>query len=169
MSENSKSGIRIKRTSRLSEINFIKKLDYHIQLGNPYLKGSPLIVFTEPPAKGKDFYGMYNDHYLILTLNSIFPIPFLIRAYYKSNKEGQVELEIIHNVVWFGYIWIHTFPFLAALFFNFLFFVVIKDVPSEVIIGVNIILPLFFFLIVFFRKRKKQLINRFHKAFEINH
>jgi hypothetical protein len=109
-------------------------------------------------TSSKPFYGVVDSSKFRLTKNSsLFPTPFIIHGTFKPiGNETQLNYQI--RPIWFGYLWIRFFPVFGLIFIN-LMLLRIKNVPMEIIVAVNVFIPLMFFLVIFITNRFKRKLE----------
>ena len=155
--------------SNLKIADFRKRLRESTKIGNPWVKGDPVVLWFAINRSAKPFYGEVDKSDFNLTTNSnFFPIPYILEGTFKSTKNYKTEIVMNIRPLWFGYLWIRVLPIGVFLVSNYSYFYRGSFfLPKEVIVAVNIICVLMLLPMIMSVKRKKEFLSNFKKIMEI--
>jgi hypothetical protein len=153
--------------AKIAISEFRNRLETNTKIGDPNIKGSPLAVFSMFGQINKKFYGDFDSSNFKLTKNSsLFPIPYVIKGKYKSNKRSETVISYEIKPIWFGYLWIRIVPILALFSFNIS--LASQRAPTEEFLILNLFVLIMFLLVnLIIKIKKKKLKKDFRKIFEI--
>ncbi|WP_377488286.1 hypothetical protein [Pontibacter toksunensis] len=132
--------------SSLTATEFYSRLRDITLIGDPELKGSPLIIFTGLNLSSKPFFGEFTESEFRLAKNStILPTPYLIKGSYTETGEAGTNIAYEIKPIWFGYLWIRILPVLALILINLLLINTMAPAPLDLLIPINGFLLLMLF------------------------
>ncbi len=154
--------------SKLSTSDFVKRLEENTKIGDPGLKGTPLVVFTMFGGYKMKFYGEYSSSDFRLTANAIIiPTPYIFEGTIKSQDDGSSEISLKIKPIWFGYLWIRVAPIFALIFINIILISNIEHFEVGEYIAINTIPILMFTPILLTIRKKNKLLRDFKELMEI--
>ena len=161
----------MRTASRLSLEQFQTALQSNVAEGNPWIKGTPLALFTFFDSKAKYFYGEHSDHDFILTRNAgMFNLTeFVVEGQYLPvHGEPGVIVDYVVKPIPFDYWWVRLMPPIALTVVSAMLLVTVgaNALTAVVIIWLWLGIP-WLAMLRRSNKLKKRLEESFREYFDI--